>query len=542
MAYERLNLQDFIDVITAANLSHIEDGIVNNETKVKTIESTLNSVRNTANNNTNSINNLSSTVNNVAETGEELIKSQVINDFFPLWHTLLSYGGEKIFPPTLSFDGNIIGKTSFFLSSGSGIEKGIGYVRIGDDIGSQQGVITCGGLYHVLWQMVCTLQANNSTFIEQFGDLASAESGLMLLMSAVTQGEDVYDNNGNLITIYNSPMLEMMTEENQAIKSFLQMFLPSLFSDAPLAFSIDKDFEYNGIIYPSGFYSAYINSDPMSAINSHGAWLDLPMLYVDKFWVLGPSASAHHQLNMPLDYSKASNAFDYIDKETIFWNGDRLETDAIIPADHPLSNLPCISYNPQGFLQACLSATEITADNLTVNLTTVALGEYDDSKMKTYAYVLGNLIVIIPTVCNLDGEWIMPGVYALAEVESFKLQFHGIDVQTILNKHQINHQYLPEVPEFNLIEMGMAEVPLTGDFIYLQANTSKLKSCSRKGPVRITIPTTMGEVSCLATFNSIDSAHQSVITGYYNAIKFDAVIGFTDNTIGVAIIPVSQMA
>ena len=75
MAYERLNLQDFIDVITAANLSHIEDGIVNNETKVKTIESTLNSVRNTANNNTNSINNLSSTVNNVAETGEELIKS-----------------------------------------------------------------------------------------------------------------------------------------------------------------------------------------------------------------------------------------------------------------------------------------------------------------------------------------------------------------------------------------------------------------------------------------------------------------------------------
>lgn len=45
MSYERLNLRDFTDIWTAAHVSHVEDGIVNNETKLNTVTSNLNSTK-----------------------------------------------------------------------------------------------------------------------------------------------------------------------------------------------------------------------------------------------------------------------------------------------------------------------------------------------------------------------------------------------------------------------------------------------------------------------------------------------------------------
>ena len=90
--------------------------------------------------------------------------------------------------------------------------------------------------------------------------------------------------------------------------------------------------------------------------------------------------------------------------------------------------------------------------------------------------------------------------------------------------------------------MGMSNVSLNGNFVTLETNTTKLKFYSRKGPVKITIPTEIGEVSCLATFNTIGSTYQSVVTGYYNATKFDTVITFTDDDIMVGIFPISQFA
>ncbi len=497
MSYTRLNLQDFKDVWTAANISHIEDGVINNELELEAMKST---------------------VANMEDQLENLTVSELVNSIMPLWHTLLSNGGEKIYPPTISFDGNAIGKT--YLPLDGDESSSIGYVRIGDVTSSFFGIMTCGGLYHMLAQISPMLGNNNFDSLNM--DI-NKMTGLQLLYASVIQGEESYEYGNEPVMIYNSAYQQMLAEASNgelALSAF------------PTAFSIDRSFEFNGIIYPSGFYSIYLFVKDFMFSNNN---LYLPFFYVDKFWTFD-SMIFRHQVNMSLDYSKASNAFECFG-ESIFWNGiDKLNTDIIVPSDHEFSAFKCISYNPQQFLSACLSATTIIRNGYAVSLEELSL-----PNSGTNYYTLGNTIVIIPTILYVEDFLIAPGVYVI-DTQPMELQFHGVDTQKFFNKHEINSQYLPEVPEFNLAEMGMSNVPLTGDIITLNMNTTKLKFCSRKGPVRITIPTEVGEVSCLATFNTIGSAYQSVITGYYDAIKFDTVITFTDDDIMVGIFPVSQFA
>ena len=521
MSYERLNLQDFTDIWTAAHVTHVEDGIVNNETKLNTVTSNLNSTKSQVSTNTNKINENTNQINTLNSGMEDLFESEIINSIIPLWHTLLSNGGEKIYPPMISFDGNAIGKTYLPLD-GDGANS-IGYVRIGDATSSLFGVMTCGGLYHMLVQLSPMLRNDSEIFNMDISKM----TGLQLLYAAVISGEESNEYGNEPVIVYNSTYLRTLDELSGGGESGL--------SDFPTAFSIDRSFEFNGMIYPSGFYSIYLFTKDFQIDNIY-----LPFLYVDKFWALD-SMLGRHQANMPLDYSKASNAFECFG-ESIFWNGiDKLNTDIIIPADHEISAFKCISYNPQQFLTACLSATAITCNGSTASLQELTATDEEGSCF----YILnaiGTSIAILPTVLHEGDLGIAPGVYVLGGAAPLELQFHGVDTQELFNKNEINPQYLPEVPEFNLTEMGMSNVSLNGNFVTLETNTTKLKFYSRKGPVKITIPTEIGEVSCLATFNTIGSTYQSVVTGYYNATKFDTVITFTDDDIMVGIFPISQFA
>lgn len=522
MSYERLNLQDFTDIWTAAHVTHVEDGIVNNETKLNTVTSNLNSTKSQVSTNTNKINDHTNQINTLSSEMEDLFESEMMNSIAPLWHTLLSNGGEKIYPPTVSFDGNAIGKTYLPLD-GDGANS-IGYVRIGDATSSLFGVMTCGGLYHMLVQLSPVL--GNNIFGSLNMDI-NKMTGLQLLFASVVEGEESYEYGNESVMIYNSAYQQILAEASDG---------ESDLSALPTAFSIDRSFEFNGVVYPSGFYSIHLFMKDFLLPTD----LYLPFLYVDKFWALD-SMLFRHQANMSLDYSKASNAFECFG-ESIFWNGiDKLNTDIITPLDHPFSAIKCISYNPQQFLLACLSATRIT-----INDNTASLQELTSTNEEGSCYyilsAIGTSIAILPSVLH-DGDLaIAPGVYSLRGAAPLEFQFHGVDTQELFNKHEINPQYLPEVPEFDLTEMGMSNVPLNGTFVSLAMNTTKLKFYSRKGPVRITIPTEIGEVSCLATFSDIGSTYQSVVTGYYDATKFDTVITFTNNNVQVGIIPVSQLA
>ena len=564
MSYERLNLQDFVDVLTAAKVSHIEDGIVNNESRLNTVASSLNTVtsnlsttKNQVSNNTNNINSNANEITNLNSLVRDVTGSEISNSILPLWHTLLSDGGEKIFPPQFSFNGNVIGQT--FLPVSIEDEVSAGYIRLGEDIGMTVGIMTYGGCYHAMNALLFgMLSVDSDDFSELFFDTNSSlnEFGMNNLSLFTFMGQDSYDFGDNPVVIYDSPYHEKIRLLFGSIYSNFIGKCPSI--QLPSAFSIDRDFEYNGIIYPSGFYGLFIDCNfakSQSSDTIEGFLMtDLPYFYVNRVWPLANNNSVEgtappfidiikSQLNMPLDYSKASNAFECAG-ESIYWNGtDILKSEIIIPSDHNLSFCKCISRNPQAFLQACLKSTSIELiQNNNVTRLYVNIHDNLEPPIKALVYTLGYDIWIIPTTFQMDNYNCIPaGVYALNN-QPFELKFYGVDTEKLFNPYKIDNQYLPEVPEFNLVEMGMSNVPLTGNFVDLNMNTAKLKFCSQRGPVRITIPTEAGEVSCLATFNRMGSSYQSVVTGYYSTAKFDTVIIFTDDYVSVGIFPVSQFA
>ena len=113
MAYTRLNLQDYKDKWTAASVKHLEDGIVENSEMIANIAA-------------------SSGGNEDVGTLAAILSA---NTVMPLWMTLLSDGGKKIYPPTLSFNGDVTNKILVpykAFTPNSGFENGAFYVCLAD--------------------------------------------------------------------------------------------------------------------------------------------------------------------------------------------------------------------------------------------------------------------------------------------------------------------------------------------------------------------------------------------------------------------------
>lgn len=556
MSYERLNLQDFTDIWTAAHVSHVEDGIVNNETRLNTVVSNLNATRNQVSTNTNNISSNQTEISNLKSLVKDVTGSEISNSIVPLWHTLLSNGGEKIFPPQFSFNGNLIGQT--FLPVNIEDEISAGYIRLGEDIGMTGAMMTYGGCYHAMNAILFgALSIDFDDFSGLFFDTNASPNpfGINNLGLFLAESQDSYDFGDNPVVIYDSPYHEKIRLLFGEVYSNFVGNCPSI--GLPSAFSIDRDFEYDGIIYPSGFYGIciYCNiAKNQSSDNPIEGFMmtDLPYFYVDRVWPLMSMESdaipfidiITSQLNAPLDYSKASNAFECVG-ESIYWNGkDILKSEIIIPSDHDLSSLKCISHNPQAFLQACLKSTSIESiQNNNVNTVSLNLLDNLGTPLKTLIYTLGNNIFIIPTTFQMDNDCIPAGVYA-TNSQPFELKFYGIDTEKFFNKYKIDNQYLPQVPELNLSEKGLTPVALDGTVSSIQMDMKKILCQTQKGPIKLIIPTTLGgEVSYLANFASYNSASQSVFTVYYSIegsmVKFDILTIFNDDGISVQAIPVS---
>ena len=135
--------------------------------------------------------------------------SEISNSILPLWHTLLSDGGEKIFPPQFSFNGNVIGQT--FLPVSIEDEVSAGYIRLGEDIGMTVGIMTYGGCYHAMNALLFgMLSVDSDDFSELFFDTNSSlnEFGMNNLSLFTFMGQDSYDFGDNPVVIYDSPYHE----------------------------------------------------------------------------------------------------------------------------------------------------------------------------------------------------------------------------------------------------------------------------------------------------------------------------------------------
>ena len=181
MAYTRLNLQDYKDKWTAAGVKHLEDGIVENSEMIANIAA-------------------SSGGNEDVGTLAAILSA---NTVMPLWMTLLSDGGKKIYPPTLSFNGDVTNKILVpykAFTPNSEFENGAFYVRIGDPLlvtnFTTGFVATFAGLPHVLAPLLINQASMNGTPIQDYASPEGIAQESMMAFSmqmAMLTGEGFID-------------------------------------------------------------------------------------------------------------------------------------------------------------------------------------------------------------------------------------------------------------------------------------------------------------------------------------------------------------
>jgi hypothetical protein len=259
MAYTRLNLQDYKDKWTAAHVEHIEDGIVANNNQLNTLSSKVNSnASNITANNTN-ISSLGTNVSNLQENVD------VLNDWgaaigstisMPLWLTLLSEGGEKIYPPSVSFDGNLTNKivvpfTAFTTDASPYEGKGF-FVRIGEPLTvtdeENSYVATFAGLPHLVLPMMFSGSLNNLPIGNVVRDTPTvlSESGMELTPEDIASSSTM----GLAIQMATSTIENM--EQNGLLPFFSSLYNSSFSSSTSIMNGIGLMFSA-AVNYPIGF-------------------------------------------------------------------------------------------------------------------------------------------------------------------------------------------------------------------------------------------------------------------------------------------------
>lgn len=437
MAYTKLNLQDYKDKWTAEKVSHLEDGIFVNDER---------------------LNKLFSNGNSLSETEKLLMQdtleitglkgSELFNSILPLWDSLLSEGGKKIYPPAISFDGNIENKIIFTLDSDEGLgsfESGACYVRVGDPIESSLCLMTYGGLLHILHIML----NSGGIGINTLADTSSQNT-----MEDIPIDQTLYFNFLMAASAY--PQINENMDEYYLSDSILtefirqntlyQSFFPNLF-EGPVALSAHQDFNYYGKTYPKGFYVRYINTplmeyfiqmmlaesgESVSSEMIHS--IDLPVFYIDNVWPLNAFfTSVPHIQKQPEIFENTPHVFK-CGKETLSWDGiSRLDlTDAM--------GVIMVSAEPRKFLDVCKMASSINVLNSdneieeTLSLAPISLGSASDK-----ALALGEHFIIIQDLMTIDNYTVAPGVYGVND-NPITIEFKDVDILSIYNK-KINRDY-----------------------------------------------------------------------------------------------------
>lgn len=454
MSYTRLSLQDYKDKWNAAKVRHLEDGIVNNDVKISNILSG---------------NFSSDEKENIQETLEikEIKGHTTLDTFIPLWHTLLSEGGKKIRKPDITFDGNLNGKVMLPAPQKGLCENTVSYVRISDYVRLGYVAMTLGGLGHVLLHMSGLMPNNSDNLIDKlegYNHVVAPNSGGATMMECLFPNQNIVSGAGvtQYESLYKSLFAEMFLDLSSNADGdtgeMRTMFAGLCSDDLPAAFSIDHDFEYNGISYPAGFYSLYIdfsldfvaltNGDSMLPALVEGM-KKLPLLYVDNIWILLAGESDHEDIYVYPDYLREQEtnynnsntfAFNFSNNDTLFWTRakNKFVNSCVANIDGVNETLNSICSEPEKFLNAAMKASDIIYSDSKASLDIYAntTGSDIPQFMKYYRIGLDILIFIDPVHIILEdyNSLIPPGVYYIGENDSFTLKLEGSNIKSMFVK------------------------------------------------------------------------------------------------------------
>lgn len=540
MSYTRLTLQDFKDKWNADKVKHLEDGISANAIDLDKLFNRNNSLD-------------SDTKKSVQDQLKitNLLDSELVNSFVPLWQTLLSEGGKKIQEPTISFDGNINGKVMIPAPT-KGIAQGmLGYVRISDPLAPSilelspftSYAMTMGGIGHLLSIMMLSDMEEEKRDTYKWS--ISYDGGPQSLMGCLfaSIGDQKSDEQGLIYQTYESQFQEeffrlcstSMTSTTDGDMSTL-MFQGR---EYPTAFSIYRDFEYDGISYPAGFYSIYadlaaaklmaaqegsdMNFAPLAAMKN------FPLFYVDNVWNLCPINNSNDSVipdyirdKSPTNNNNRAYSFDIIGNNKIYWNKKKhgyvneyshydLDNDSIILTKGSICS------EPEKFLNALNDATSVTMitnnSDTPIQFTKPQFHFNPLLNSSTISYFQGysaNEFTILVDPMHLVGTnksiLMLPGVIINDDdiIEEFTLEFEGVNIRDMfVKKIDRNVQY------FDLTDI----LPLTTSWTWADGPEGLLEAVESGHPVKFRISGlgSRADVSCLFAYQPDANMYQTVV-------------------------------
>lgn len=436
MAYEKLKLTDFVSKWTAADVDHLENGILNAEglftkymnmsydEKQKLTSNILQAFNDLDYDKRNSVQNI---LNNVFSDYLDDDKKASWRHKFDaasvlganatagvLWGGLLSELGRRCGTPSFSWDGDITNKV---LMPSDALDIAY-YVKISDDATYKfnEGCITFAGLSVPILVAMATMK-----LVENVNDNDTAfYQALMIAVETCFAFPN--ENRDELYSILWNELIEM---------------------PYPVMKVLSTDTEIDGIIYPKGIYALTL----MSA-NLMGEDTVAPVSYVDKYWNIYHLANPIVSNNLNWDYIDfhTDMAVDIKDN-SILWDGNSTLPAARIYDLEDDSYLTLISYKTKEFFDLVKKAASITTtwSNGTTTSSIEALNEKS-------LYVVGGLSLYIAldffTIKNEETGSVIysipPGVYLHASNTGTypkEITFNGVsNMESILYSHKLPHK------------------------------------------------------------------------------------------------------
>ena len=545
MAYTRLNLQDYKDKWTAAHVEHIEDGIVANTDQLNTLSSKVNSNSSNITAQNDSINDLNTSIDNLYENVDTLnqwgmaIGTTVST---PLWLTLLSEGGEKIYPPSISFDGNLTNKIIVpfpgFTTSMSPYEKEAFYVRIGEPLtvadGESSYVATLAGMPHLVIPLLFSGSINNLPIGDNASDtpMVLSESNMDItpedIISSSTLGlamqmasSSIENADGGIIPFFSSLYNSSISSSTELMTAIGQMF--SAAANYPIGFVASNDFVTGDVTYPSGTYVLYTTTALTTLLNfSHAPY---PWVYIDKIW------------NLNLLESPTSNNFTDIDSLDCNSNNSVLKAydniiywDGVSGLEHcdNTNDMVLLSRNPWPLLKASERANSVSVKNSDGTLTGIGF-EVPTYRHWDFIDVLddsGNWYATIVLHAFYENNVLyQPGVYSYTSESPLIIVYDGISINDYIDK-KIPYKHIPDVPTFDLTIMGMPMLVPGEPMVSCAVDATELCLAAEKGPIKIVGMTSFGEVTITGTATKWNSVYQVLAQAKFNGQRLELQVEF----------------
>jgi hypothetical protein len=300
----------------------------------------------------------------------------------------------------------------------------------------------------------------------------------------------------------------------------------------PIGFIASNDFVMEDVAYPSGTYVLYTLSPMSSYLNfSH---VQYPWFYIDKIWNLNilesPTSNNFTDIDS-LDCNSNNSVLKAYDN-AIYWDG----VSGLGHCDNK-NDMVLLSRNPWPLLKVWERADSVSVKNSDGTLTNIG---FEIPTEKSWDYIditddSGNWYATIVLHAFYENNVLyQPGVYSYASESPLIVIYDGISINDYIDK-KIPYKHIPDVPTFDLTVMGMPMLVPGEPMSSCVVDTTELRMAANKGPIKIIVMTSYGEITAMGNVVKWNEVYQVLIQANFNGQRLELEIDFDNDNIQAGI-------